>query len=81
MMCLLLMYSTVIVTETTTSPRVLPIKHLEVKNSNNKNVCLTIHSSAILSVKGKKATMPWVSDPVELDIQPGMLLTMKSKRL
>lgn len=83
MTCLFSKYSTVTVTETMTSPRGLSIKHLKVRdNNNNKNVRdlrKTINSPEILSVKEGKGNNA-LSDTVELETQPEMLLTMKSKR-
>lgn len=82
MTCLFSKNSTVTVTETMTSPRGLSIKHLKVRDNNNNKMCdlrKAINSPEILSVKEGKGNNA-LSDTVELETQPEMLLTMKSKR-
>lgn len=55
MICVLLTDTTVIATETMTSPRVLSIKHVSLKTQSKKSVLSkTINSTVILSVKRKK---------------------------
>lgn len=75
---LLLKDTTVIATETMTSPRVLSIKHLTVNKNNNKKCVLskTTNSTAVLLVKRQNNTL---SLSVEHNTQLLEVLTMQGK--